>query len=191
MVLGLGNPGPRYAATRHNAGAMAVQELAARHGIALTKRGHQSLWGKGRVGGRQVILALPQTYMNASGQTAASLRSYYRLEPGCFWVAHDDLDLPLGRLKVAQKGRASNKGVASVIKSLGTEGFGRLKLGIGRPRYEEPIESYVLSGFYADQRELVERMVHAAADCLEVILTKGPEAAMQDFHRSLQEEEKG
>ncbi|ADK84101.1 peptidyl-tRNA hydrolase [Desulfarculus baarsii DSM 2075] len=184
LVVGLGNPGPRYATTRHNAGFMVVEELARRHGVGLVKSGHQSIWGKGLVEGRPVIAALPQTYMNLSGEAVAALLSYYRLPPTQLVVAHDDLDLELGRLKVAARGGAAgHKGVGSIISLLGTDEFARLRFGVGRPRHDEPIEQFVLNGFYADQRELGQKMVQVAADCLEVILGKGLAEAMQRFHR--------
>jgi len=190
LVLGLGNPGARYAGTRHNLGYAVTGLVAERHGLGLTRSGHKSLWGKGRVAGREVIIAQPQTYMNLSGEAAQSLVSYYGLEPGSLIVVHDDLDLPLGRLKVAIKGGpGGHKGVASIIALVGSEFFGRLKVGIGRPRFEESTEKFVLSGFYADQREKVVETVQDAADCLEVMLASGAQAAMQRFHRPYSNEE--
>lgn len=190
VVLGLGNPGPGYADTRHNMGFMVTAELAARHGLKLGKSGHRSIWGKGRVLGREVIVAQPQTFMNLSGQAAQAVLAYFDLGPENLTVVHDDLDLPLGRLKVALRGGAGgHRGVADIIACLGEERFSRLKVGIGRPRYGENVEKFVLEGFYADQRDLVGQMVQAATDCLETILAEGPQAAMQKFHRSIIKEE--
>ena len=190
LVLGLGNPGDRYAGTRHNLGFAITSLLADRHGLALTKKGHQSHWAKGRVAGRETIIAQPRTFMNLSGEAAQGLLAYFDLAPGSLIVVHDDLDLPLGRMKIALKGGpGGHKGVASVIALVGSEAFGRLKVGIGRPRFEEPTEKFVLNGFYADQREKVAETVQDAADCLEVMLAQGPQAAMQRFHRSYSNEE--
>jgi PTH1 family peptidyl-tRNA hydrolase len=190
LVLGLGNPGAEYAGTRHNLGFAVTSVLADRHGLGLNKSGHRSRWGKGRVAGREVIIAQPLPFMNLSGEAARSLLSYFGLEPGRLITVHDDLDLPLGRLKVALKGGpGGHKGVASVIQRVGSQEFARLKVGIGRPRYEEPTEKFVLSGFYADQRKLAEETVQDAADCLEVMLAQGPQAAMQRFHRPYSNEE--
>ncbi len=197
MILGLGNPGEQYQGTRHNLGARVVQELARRHGLELRRGGLRtrklnSLWAKGIVAGRGVIAALPLTYMNRSGLAAAAILSYFDLEPTHLVVAHDDLDLELGRIKVARKGGAAgHRGVLSIQQALGTERFIRLKLGIGRPRHQEAIEEYVLQGFYADQRSLLEQTVELAADCLEVIVGQGPQEAMQRFHRDQQREVKG
>lgn len=180
LVLGLGNPGPRYQATRHNLGFMVVDELAGRMGIALGKKSHHSLWGQGLGGGRKVILAQPQTYMNNSGQAALDIMSYFELTPQRVVVVHDDLDLEPGRLKLAAKGGAGgHKGVASLLAHLHSDQFTRLRVGIGRPRHQEAIEDYVLAGFYADQRQLFAEAVVQAADCLELVLTQGAAAAMQ------------
>lgn len=183
LVLGLGNPGQRYAGTRHNLGADVVEELGRRHGMSLRRASLSALWEKGRVGDANAILALPQTYMNLSGQAAANLMHYFDIGPERLIVVHDDLDLSLERLKIARKGGSGgHKGVQSIIQHVGGEEFVRLKVGIDRPRYDEPIESYVLNGWYADQRELVEKVVHMATDCLETILTRGVAEAMQQFH---------
>lgn len=190
LVLGLGNPGRRYAGSRHNLGFAVVDELARRHGLNFRRRSLLSRWGKGRVGHRPVIVAKPRTYMNQSGQAAGALLNYFKLGPQDLLVVHDDLDLPLGRLKVALSGGAGgHKGVASLIQHLSSGKFVRLKLGLGRPRYQEEIEDYVLGGFYADQGEKVEETIMAATDCLQVVLEKGPEAAMRKFHRRAKEEE--
>lgn len=183
LVLGLGNPGQRYAGTRHNLGADVVGEVGRRQGLSLGRQSLSALWEKGRVGGENVILALPQTYMNLSGQAAASLMHYFNVGLERLIVVHDDLDLELERLKIARRGGAGgHKGVQSIIQHLGGDEFIRLKVGIGRPRYDEPVEKYVLDGWYADQRELVEKVVDMAADCLETILIRGVAEAMQQFH---------
>lgn len=164
---------------------MVVEELARRHGIGLTKSSHRSIWGKGTVDGLPVIAALPQTFMNLSGEAVASLLKYFRLEPADLIVVHDELDLELGRIKVANRGGAAgHKGVSSIIRLLGTDEFARLRFGVGRPRHGEPIEKYVLSGFYADQQEVGNKMVLVSADCLDTLLTQGTTEAMQKFHRS-------
>lgn len=184
LVLGLGNPGPKYAGTRHNLGFLVVEELARRTGLSLGRSGHQSQWGQGHWQGRKLILALPQTYMNLSGQAAQGLMAYFDITPDRLVAVHDDLDLEPGRLKLALKGGSGgHKGVASLCQSLGTDQFIRLKVGIGRPRFGEAIEDFVLSGCYPDQRETLAQAVELAARCLEVIITQGPATAMQQFHR--------
>ncbi|MEW5911958.1 MAG: aminoacyl-tRNA hydrolase [Thermodesulfobacteriota bacterium] len=190
LVLGLGNPGSEYAGSRHNLGYAVTSRLADRCGLALIKSGHHSRWDKGRVAGTQVVLAQPQTYMNRSGEAARSLADYFRVPLHRLWAVHDDLDLELGRLKVSLGGGSGgHKGVASLIDHLGGEDFGRLRVGIGRPRFDEPVEQFVLSGFYADQKPLVAETVQAATDCLQLIISQGPQAAMQKFHGSHSSEE--
>lgn len=185
VVIGLGNPGRDYEDTRHNAGFMVVEELARRNGIGLSKSNHRSIWGKGTVDDLPVIAALPQTFMNLSGEAVYSLLKYFRLDPSALVVVHDELDLELGRIKVANRGGAAgHKGVGSIIRLLGTDEFARLRFGVGRPRHGEPIEKYVLSGFYADQQELGNKMVQVSADCLETMLSRGTAEAMQKFHCS-------
>lgn len=189
LVLGLGNPGVKFCDTRHNLGANIVQELAVRAGIGLSRGGlrtrrFKSLWGKGRVKNRQVILAQPLTYMNRSGQAAQTISAYFGLSPEQLVAVHDDLDLELGRLKVARSGGAAgHNGIRSIRDHLGTDRFMRLKVGIGRPRFAEPIEQFVLEEFYSDQRDLISQTVDFAADCLEELIAHGVDAAMQNFHR--------
>ena len=188
LVLGLGNPGAQYCDTRHNLGAKVVETAATRAAIGLSRGGlstrrFKSLWGKGRIRNRQVILALPQTYMNLSGRAAQAMVSYYDLLSEQVLVVHDDLDLEPGRIKVARKGGAGgHNGIRSIRDTLGTGDFIRLKVGIGRPRFAEPIERYVLEEFYSDQRGLIRETVDMAADCLEELIANGLEAAMQKFH---------
>lgn len=190
VVLGLGNPGEKYQDTRHNFGAAIVKVVASRHGLRLGKESLASIWGRGTAAGRPVVLALPQTFMNRSGQAAAQVLNYFKLGPERLIAVHDDLDLPLGRLKLSRGGGAGgHRGVASLVQVLGTPDFARLKVGIGRPRYDEPVERYVLAGFYADQSERFENTLEEAADCLGVVLSQGLTAAMQKFHRSKEEEE--
>jgi PTH1 family peptidyl-tRNA hydrolase len=163
---------------------MAVEELARRAFIAVNRGGHYSLWGEGKGYGRKLILALPQTYMNLSGQAVTSLMAYFNIAPLRLIVVHDDLDLASGQLRVAVKGSAGgHKGVASIIQALEDDYFLRVKIGIGRPRFGETVEDFVLSGPYPDQREATSHAIEKAADCLEVILTHGSAEAMQIFHR--------
>lgn len=185
VVLGLGNPGPRYAATRHNMGFMVVAALAERLNVRLSRASMASLWGEGRLGGRKLLLAQPQTYMNLSGQAGRALLDYFGLGPESLIAVHDDLDLSPGQLKLAARGGSGgHKGVASLLSHLGGDNFLRLKVGIGRPRFGEPVEDFVLSGFYADQRQDMTSAVSRGADFLETAITQGPARAMHLFHTS-------
>lgn len=172
LVVGLGNPGPRYSGTRHNAGFLVVDELARRHAVDL-RAGRDG--EEGRLG--TVRLLKPGTFMNLSGAAvqAAATRSGIRPQEIC--VVHDDLDLPLGRVRVRVGGGAGGqKGVRDVIDRLGPD-FVRVKVGIGRPPARWTVENWVLSRFRSDEAEVLEAVVGAAADAVETILREGPDAA--------------
>jgi PTH1 family peptidyl-tRNA hydrolase len=163
LVVGLGNPGPRYEATRHNVGFRVIEALAAAHGIPLRERLSTAQYGAGAVGPHRVVLAKPLTYMNLSGQAVAGLRTHFSIPARDVIVVHDDLDLALGRVKLKMKGGdAGHYGVRSVIEHLGTDDFPRVRVGIGRPATKEAVTDYVLSPFTRDELPLVEEAVRTA-----------------------------
>jgi len=171
LIVGLGNPGPRYDATRHNLGFRVVDILGSTHRIDL--RGHlpTARYGEGTIGAHQVALAKPLTYMNASGKAVAGLCRKFSIAPKDVIVIHDDLDLLLGRVKVkTQGGDAGHYGVRSIIEHLGTGDFTRIRLGIGRPARKDAIISYVLNPFTPDELPLLEEAVHNAMDTVENLL---------------------
>ena len=134
LIVGLGNPGREYAWTRHNLGWQVVAYLAEEWRIPLSKKSLESVWGQGRVGGETVILAQPTTFMNLSGQAVSRLSAYFKLSPENLVVVHDDLDVPLWRIKIVERGGpGGHRGILSLIGQLHTEEFLRVKLGIGRP----------------------------------------------------------
>jgi peptidyl-tRNA hydrolase, PTH1 family len=185
LIVGLGNPGREYAWTRHNLGFQVVAELAARWRIPLSRTSHGALWGQGRLGGDSVLLAQPTTYMNLSGQAVAALLHYFKLSPGDLVVVHDDLDVPLWRLKiVAQGGPGGHRGILSIISALHTEEFLRVRLGIGRPPPEMPGERYVLSHFPAAEAEHVATLIERAAEAVATLIQEGLDAARTRFHGS-------
>lgn len=172
LVVGLGNPGPRYAGTRHNAGFLVVDELARRHGASFRGGRHGEVARLGRV-----RLLKPQTFMNRSGAAVQAAATKNGIPPEEILVVHDDLDLPLGRLRVRRGGGAGGqKGVRDVIDRLGPD-FARLKIGIDRPPARWTTENWVLSRFRDDEAELVQRVVDAAADGVEALLRDGVDAA--------------
>jgi len=183
LIVGLGNPGVEYAATRHNLGYRVVAELAARWRISLSRRSLQSRWGQGRVGGQGVVLAQPTTYMNLSGLAVSKLLRYFKLAPEDLVAVHDDLDVPFGRLKlVTRGGPGGHRGVLSVMAELDTEEFLRVKLGVGRPPPEVWPEDYVLSPFSREEAALIPELVARAALAVETLLTEGLAAARNRFH---------
>lgn len=184
LILGLGNPGERYRDTRHNAGFFVVEELARRRGVQLDRRECNAFVGG--QGGQEALLALPQTYMNRSGWAARCLVETHGLDPSSVLVVYDEVALPLGKLRLRKSGSpGGHRGLESVIENLRTDQVPRLRLGIspeeGPPRGEDLVE-FVLAPFPADQREALEAMVNRAADCCEVWLEEGAEAAMQKFN---------
>jgi PTH1 family peptidyl-tRNA hydrolase len=182
-VFGLGNPGRRFANTRHNAGAMALDILARRHGIRLWRRRFQSACGRGRVGGRDVWLFKPRTFMNLSGYAVAAAFEDLRLDVGRILVMCDDIDLPAGRIRLREKGSAGgHKGLRSIIDEIDTQDFARLRVGVGAPPPGEDAAAYVLSPFEADEREEIAAALERAAGAAETWLAEGAARAMTAFN---------
>ena len=176
LVVGLGNPGPRHAATRHNVGFRLVDVLAGRWGVALRHGDELAAWGEGRVADEVVVLAKPVTFMNASGQAVLALRESVR--PDGIIIGFDDLDLPLGRVRLRGGGGAGgHRGVTSVIEAVGPE-FVRVRIGIGRPTTPETID-FVLAPFAPEEQAVVEDALARAADGVACLLREGLEAAMR------------
>ena len=183
LIVGLGNPGREYAWTRHNLGWQVVAYLAEEWRIPLSKKSLESVWGQGRVGGETVILAQPTTFMNLSGQAVSLLLSYFKLSPEDLVVVHDDLDVPLWRLKLVERGGpGGHRGILSIINHLHTEEFLRVKLGIGRPPAMMPTENYVLSHFAADEAENVAQLIERAAQAVDCLMREGLDVAQNRFH---------
>lgn len=175
LIAGLGNPGPRYAGTRHNAGFLVVDELAARWGGRFRRLGAAEVL---RSPARGAVLVKPQSFMNLSGGPLQGLLTRERLAPADLLVVHDDVDLPLGRLRFKQGGGAGGqRGVKDVIDRVGPD-FLRLKVGVDRPPSGRGTDSWVLSRFTAEEKPIVERVVAAAADAVETLLEHGVETAM-------------
>jgi PTH1 family peptidyl-tRNA hydrolase len=183
IFAGLGNPGTPYHRTRHNAGAEVIEELGARHRIAVSRSKYHSLVGQGSVSGRPCLLAIPQTYMNLSGQAVKRMLTYTGTLPSHLVIIHDDLDLPLGRLRLRAGGSAGgHRGVASVIASLQSGDFIRLTIGIGRPPAAQPTEDFVLRRFSREERPTFLQARERAVDALESLVADGLEKTMSLFN---------
>lgn len=183
LVVGLGNPGREYERSRHNLGFRVVDELARRHGGRVSDRAAKSLTGKIRLGDRELVLAKPQTMMNLSGLAVKALRAKYDVPLERVLILHDELDLPFGRLRIRKGGSsAGNHGLDSVIGSLGTKDFIRIRIGIGRPPGDGI--DYVLSPFTTAEAAQVSDIVRRAADGVEAIIEVGLDRAMTDFNRA-------
>lgn len=184
LVVGLGNPGAEYAGTRHNVGADVVELLATRHGGQLKKAKERALVAEVRIAGRRVTLAFPLTYMNESGQAVGPLVRRHGIEDlHRLVVVHDELDLPVGRLRVkVGGGLAGNNGLRSIKAHLKTEDFVRVRIGIGKPPSAERGADHVLRRPGKAEREELAVMCERAADAVETILVDGPDAAMAKFN---------
>ncbi|MEE9614595.1 MAG: aminoacyl-tRNA hydrolase [Thermodesulfobacteriota bacterium] len=195
-VLGLGNPGSRYAGTRHNVGVMVVERLAARHAVSFKARRKWWGWGGGRGGkgsgactigegsisGRDIVLAKPTTFMNLSGEAALELAENFSLAPERIIVVCDDCDLPLGKVRIRKGGGSGgHRGLDSIIAQLGTNAFPRIRLGVGKPD-EGATAEHVLGPFAADEEEALEDMLENAASAVELFLDKGIDSAMNAFN---------
>lgn len=186
LVVGLGNPGEEYENTPHNLGFMAIDRLAARHSIRVTRKENTSLVGLGEVRGKQVALAKPQTYMNLSGSAVRGLLERYELKPDRLIVVYDELDLPWGSVRIRLNGSAAgHNGVKSLIGSLGTNEFTRVRLGIDTGSSIKGTQA-VLGQFKRAQKQDVEETVDRAADAVEFIIAEGAAQAMTKYNRRAQ-----
>jgi len=185
LVIGLGNPGGRYANTRHNVGFRCVDLLATRHGLRFDRRQADALVATGEMAGQPVVLAKPHTYMNLSGRAVRGLLAQFRLRPDSLIVVYDDLDLPLGRIRIRAVGSAGgHRGVQSIIDALGTNEFRRVRVGIGRPPAGDSI-AYVLQPFARDEEPIAELACAVAADAIACLLVEGVPATMNKFNRDV------
>ena len=184
LVVGLGNPGAEYAGSRHNVGAEVVELLAQRHGGALKRARERALVGEVRIDDQRVTLAFPQTYVNLSGEAVALLvRRHGITDPERIVIVHDELDLPLGRVKLKRGGGlAGHNGLRSIKAHLHTDAFLRVRIGVGKPRSKEQGADHVLRRMPKADRVELDVSVHQAADAVELILAKGVDAAMNQVN---------
>ena len=184
LVVGLGNPGKEYEKTRHNLGFMVIDELVRRLRLKNFSEEALSHVYKARVAGREVLFAKPQTYMNNSGLAVVNLLEENEIDPQEMLVVYDDLDLPLGMTRLRLEGSSGgHRGVESIIKSIGTEKFPRLKIGIGRPKKKEDVVGYVLSPFSKDEEEIARTVIKKASECILRSIELSPQDAMEFCNR--------
>ena len=185
LVIGLGNPGGEYAGSRHNMGWKCLDALERIGKFGRSKRDGAALVTTGNIEGFEFVLARPQTYMNRSGTAGAQLVRRFGVPVADVIVAHDDLDLPLGRLRVRRGGSAGGQnGVKSLIDSWRTQDFLRVRMGIGRPHEKSDVIDYVLDTFHPDERETAAILAETGARAIVAIVRDGPDAAMTAFNRS-------
>lgn len=184
LVAGLGNPGEEYASTPHNVGFLTVDRLAERHGIRITRKDSRALAGVGDIGGRAVMLAKPQTFMNLSGTSLLPLMQKHEIGIGQLVVVYDELDLPWLGLKIKPRGSAAgHNGMKSIIASLGTNEFSRVRLGIHPGHPLKSGSDYLLAPFSRSQKKELDGFIDLAADAVESIIAEGVEKSMTRFNR--------
>jgi PTH1 family peptidyl-tRNA hydrolase len=182
LVVGLGNPGREYEQTRHNVGFRVVDRVGARAGVDVDRKQFGALVAPARVAGRSAVLAKPQSYMNRSGEPAASLRGYYKATNPEIVVVHDDLDLPFGEVRVkVGGGHGGHNGLRDLTRALGAD-YVRVRFGIGRPPKGWDAADYVLGKWAPAEAEALEAAVDRAAEAVELVLDKGPTPAMNTFN---------
>ncbi len=187
LIIGLGNPGQTYAATRHNIGFMVADELARRHGLSFGKTEKKAQVADGLIDGKRVLLAKPQTYMNESGASVRALVDFYKFELPRLIVISDDLDIPLGTLRLRMGGgHGGQNGIRSIINHLGTSDFARVRCGIGRPPGRMNPADYVLKPFMGDDQITARIVVERAADAVQTWLKEGIELAMTRHNGSVE-----
>ncbi len=186
LLIGLGNPGPKHAAQRHNVGFMIVDAIARRHGFAPWRRRFQGETSEGTLGGERVVLLKPMTFMNESGRSAIEAATFFKVTPADIVVFHDELDLPPGKLRTKKGGgHAGHNGLRSLIAHIGAD-FRRVRIGIGHPGAKEMVHAWVLNDFAKAERPWVDALCDALADNAD-LLAKGDDASFQNkVHLAMQ-----
>ena len=189
MVVGLGNPGRKHRHNRHNLGFMVLDKLAVRHEIKLSRVQSQALIGSGKIGRRSVILVKPMTYMNLSGRSVGTLSRFYRIPIIKLIITYDEIDLPLGVVRIRiSGGSGGHNGMKSIIDHLGSD-FPRIRLGVGRPTGRMDPAAHVLQNFSKEEEEVVGGIVDRAVDAIDLFLLEGINSAMNRYNRTPEPEE--
>jgi PTH1 family peptidyl-tRNA hydrolase len=186
LIVGLGNPGQSYASNRHNIGFICLNRFARTHGIKFDRKQGLARIGMGKVAGNEIVLAKPQTYMNLSGESVSRLVKKFKINLNDLLVIHDDLDLPLGKIRISYGSSAGgHKGINSIITCLGSQDFTRLRIGVGRPEEasEDEIIGYVLSDFTPGQKQAITPVIPRVSEAILCLITEGLTAAMNKFNR--------
>lgn len=183
LFVGLGNPGREYEQTRHNIGFMVVDELAKRWNVSYNQAKFNGMFASHMIDGEKVILCKPLTYMNLSGECVRPLMDYYKLDMDDLVVIYDDLDLPVGKMRLRMKGSAGgHNGIKSLIQHLGTDQFKRIRVGIGRPQNGQKVPDYVLGRFAPEEEADIQQVIMRAADACERAVSASFLQAMNEFN---------
>jgi PTH1 family peptidyl-tRNA hydrolase len=193
LIVGLGNPGSKFATTRHNVGFMVVDEVARRHGLRFSAKQANAEVARGEIAGTKVILAKPQTFMNLSGHAVQGLARYYKIPTDCILIIYDEIALPVGTIRIREKGSsAGHNGVNSVIQQMGTQNIARIRVGVDRPadpRHRQV--DWVLGHFTKEERPVIEEAINRAAEAVERVFRIGIERTMNIYNTPAAGETKG
>ena len=182
LIVGLGNPGTKYAGTRHNIGFDTVTALSDLHGIALDRKECKAVCGRGFIGGEKVILAQPQTFMNNSGESVRAFMDFYKLSPEDVLIIYDDIDLEPGHIRIRKKGSAGgHNGMKSIISHMGTDTFSRIRLGVGKKPEGWDLADWVLARFPKELEPEIRETLKTACEAVGVVLSEGMDSAMNRF----------
>lgn len=182
IIVGLGNPGKKYDATRHNIGFEAIDMLAKRNNIEVKKLKHKALCGEGTIGGNKVLLVKPQTFMNLSGQSLLDIVQFYKVDPKNIVVLYDDIDIPVGTLRIREKGSSgTHNGMKSIIYLLQTDQFPRIRIGVGKPQFGD-LADYVLGRFPKEEISTMLETLERASQAVETLVKDGIAVSMNRYN---------
>lgn len=185
LIVGLGNPGPKYLWTRHNAGFIVLDRFAALAGIQVTRKSFGGLYGEGEFKGNRLLLLKPLTFMNLSGRSVADALRFHKLDPADTIIIHDDLDIPFGQIKCkTDGGHGGHNGLRSLHQELGNGGYNRLRVGIGRPAHGD-MADYVLTNFTKEELISLPQLVDGTVDALEMMITEGLPKTMSLYNNKV------
>ncbi len=189
IIAGLGNPDRQYQNTRHNVGFDVIDVIADKYDIAMGERKHKAIIGKGYIAGQKIVLVKPQTYMNLSGESIRAVIDFYKVdEKSELIVISDDVSLDVGRIRIRKKGSAGgHNGLKNIMKHLGHDEFIRMRMGVGEKPSGYDLADYVLGHFTQKEREVMDAGIQNAAAAIEIMITQGPEAAMNLYNKKVQE----
>lgn len=183
IIIGLGNPTAQYAGTRHNVGFSVIYNISDAYGIKVDTKKHKALIGKGVIAGEKVLLVMPQTYMNLSGESVREIVDYYKCDNTDIIVIYDDISLDVGKLRIRKKGSAGgHNGIKNIIAHLGTQEFTRIKVGVGEKPKNMDLADYVLGRFSKEEQPVIRDAADEARKAVELIITEGEDQAMNKFN---------
>jgi len=188
VIVGLGNPGKEYEETRHNIGFKVIGKLARENNISVTKNKHKALIGDGIIATEKVMLVMPQTFMNLSGESVGAILNFYKIDVEDLIVVYDDISLNVGDLRIRQKGSAGgHNGMKNIIAHLGTDNFTRIKVGVGNKPVGRDLADYVLGKFPKGESKIVSTSIENCSECIEKLIKNGINSAMNEYNQRKKE----